>query len=333
MKLQPIPIISYSAYDKDRFVVDFINANVPCLIEGLVTKWPAYKKWDKKYFKETLGNLDIAFHDFSQKKKGIINHIAEGKLSDFIARLEKGDNIRHFGLSHPFYDFVRTTDELNNALNITDIEKLVPKNRFLGLSAMNYAAWPWCPPYSPQMYIAGANISTLLHYDQDHSHNFHWCVWGCKKVTLFAYDEQYNNALRNLQNIDFSQPLDEKIYKKLPILHNLQGWNATLQPHQILFLPSKMWHHFKNEEVSLSYAVRARSFNTLEKYCEFLQDDQTPTVMIPYLASLWRRVDWRQRSLIGHILVWFKKPVIIITRLLAKLLFAVNTIKSRFISR
>jgi len=127
--------------------------------------------------------------------------------------------------------------------------------------------------------------------------------------------------MRYMRDIDLSRPLDPIHLKRLPALAALDGWSASLGPGQVLFIPSRMWHWFKYETLSLAYVVRARSFNSWRAYSEFARGPQGSPNTFPTHAALWRRVSRRERGLWGNLLVAFERPIILGTWVVMKALY------------
>lgn len=307
---------------KDDFAERYLLPGVPCIIEDLVSDWPAYHKWSKEFFKEDLGRTPIYYHQLNDRDSDLNwrRWITQTHLSDFITRIERGERIKHFGVAHPIYDFVTTHPTLMRDVRLQTLENLLPDSRFCGLRRLDSRFWPWVPPYPPHMFIAGTGTESPGHFDPDMSHTFHWCVWGCKSVKLFPYNPQLRKYMWQLSKVDLSKPFDPVQFSKFPELRRLKGWSTLVKSGQTLFVPSKMWHFFKNEEVSMSFVVRARSFDSLESYCDFAADVQSPPNLIPNYARMWRMVDSRQRTVLGNLMAMFERPVIVGTRAVLKML-------------
>ena len=318
----PVDVISLKSCTRDDFVETYLLAGVPCIVEDLVSDWPAYHKWSKEYFNTILGQTPIYYHQLNDEDPYLNwgRGIRRTHLSDFITRIDRGERIQHFGLAHPLYDFVSIHPDLVRDARPQTIERFLPGSRFFGLGRSDSRFWPWVPPYPPQMYIAGTGSLSAGHYDPDLSHTFHWCIWGKKSVKLFRYDPQRDSCMSQLSRIDISKPLNPAYYSKFPDLRGLKGWSTFVMPGQTLVIPSRMWHFFKYEEVSMSYVVRGRSFDSLESYCDFAKGVQSPTKTIRFYAPLWRMVDFRQRTFLGNLMAIFESPTILFTRLVLKII-------------
>ncbi|WP_176722414.1 cupin-like domain-containing protein [Candidatus Thiosymbion oneisti] len=316
-----VDVISLKTCDKAAFCERYLQPGIPCVIEDLVTEWPAFHKWDKDYLKQTCGGTRVFFHHETEGRTDFARPATQTTLSDFMVRIENGEPIRFFSPAHPVYDFVAGNPIFTDDVRPRTFAHLLPGGRFIGLDRLDARFWPWLPPFPPQLYVANAGSLSPGHYDEDLSHTFHCCFWGNKSVKLFADDPRSRNAMRYLSDIDLSQPLDSIHLKRHPELAGLSGWSAWLHPGQVLFIPSRMWHWFKYEELSLAYVVRARSFNSWRAYSEFARGPQGPPNTFPTHADLWRRVSWRERGLWGNLLVTFERPIILGTWVVMKALY------------
>ena len=223
-------------------------------------------------------------------------------VSDLIDRLDRGEAVKHFEVAHPYYDFFGKNPSLLEDLDLKDLDALFPPGKFLGLDRSDSRAWPFVPPYTPQLFIAGANAVSSGHYDPDHSHTLHWCVWGNKTVKMFAYDESTSDAIQAVCKLNLYEALDEETIAENPILEDLEGWSVTLEPGQLLFMPSRTWHFFRYEETAMSFVARCRSFDDWSGYRAFSEDSQSPVCTLAFYAQLWRACERRDRTLVGQIL-------------------------------
>ena len=319
----PVDIISASSMSKDEFAERYVGPSIPCIIEDLVNDWPAYTKWTKSYFTGELGQTPMHYHDIpdASYKSDWEEGIPKTTLGDFIDRIDRGEQIKHFAIAHPYYDFVTTHPTLMSDVCLESFKALLPVSRFYGLDRLDSRFWPWVPPYPPEMFIAGPGSLSPGHYDPDHSHTFHWCVWGHKSVKMFPYVPETSKQLWAVSHLDFSKPFDAGQLEEFPALKGLKGWSVSLMPGQILFLPSRTWHFFKYEETSMSFVARYRSFDSLSLYCDFAEDVQSPVNTIPFYAGLWRKIDHRERTFLGNLLARHERFARRCTQLVLKLLW------------
>lgn len=320
-----VDVVDIRALGNEAFQEDYVNPRVPCILRGVVETWPAYHKWKKSFFQNELGQVPIRYHHVSNDGHTLdwLKGLPQTKLSDFIDRLDRGETMKHFEVGHPYYDFFGKNPTLLEDVHMRDLEALLPSGKFLGLDRFDSKAWPFVPPNAPQLFIAGPNAVSSGHYDPDHSHTFHWCVWGCKTVKMFAYDESTKEAMKAVCKHNLFETLDDATIAENPILDELEGWSVTLEPGELLFIPSRMWHFFRYEETAMSFVARCRSFNDWARYRDFVEDEQFPITTIPLYSNLWRACERRERTWSGQILASQPRLAKLVTRLF---LFAVRVL-------
>jgi hypothetical protein len=331
LRLKPVDRIRLDVCGREAFIAEYYTPGIPCIIEDLVDDWPASQKWTRDYFVNEVGGDLIRYDRVAEENPNPNQAIApeETSIRDFIERIEKGEAIRHFGASHPYYDFVTTHPTLMSDVQLQSISNLVPQGNFLGLPRLDSRLWPWVSPYPPQMFIAGADKLSAGHYDPDMSHTFHWCVWGRKSVRLFPFHSETETMFWNISTEDLSQKLSTELVKTYPELQKISGWETTIEPGETLVIPSKMWHFFKNEETSMGFVVRARSYHDLEGYQEFATGPQSPLATIPHFARYWRLVDKKERSFLGNLMAGHEKLVCQVTRKILALAWLYLRLKGR----
>lgn len=327
-EFEPVDVIRLKDMTAEEFRRRYADAGVPCIIEDLTDEWPARGKWSRDYFRNELGDTVVCYHKLKPDvpDADFTEQIGRTTLREFIGRLESGERIKHFSISHPVYDFISRHPTLLGDVRSEDLWKLLGARTFLGIHPMDSKFWPWIPPYPPQFFIAAGNTRTAGHYDFDASHTFHWCVEGRKSVKLFPFKTELRYVLRSINSLDLSQPVDPGIFYAYPALRGLRGWDAEILPGQTLYMPPKMWHFFKNEELSFSFLTRVRSFDTLPEYVTFANDEQGPLENIEGHRDIWLQVPRRERSLVGHGLTLAYGPMKVGTRLWLRLCAALGVL-------
>ncbi|MCH2180277.1 MAG: cupin-like domain-containing protein [Mariniblastus sp.] len=311
-----VDVVDIRELGYEAFREQYVNPLIPCILQGVIESWPAYQKWTKSFFHDELGQLPILYHHVSNDGHTLdwLKGLPRTSVSDLIDRLDRGEAVKHFEVSHPYYDFLGQNPELLEDLDLKDLASLFPSGKFLGLDRTDSKAWPFVPPYPPQLFMAGPNAVSSGHYDPDHSHTLHWCVWGCKTVKLFPYDASTSEAMSKVCKLNIYDTLDEEIIAENPILDHLDGWSVTLEPGQVLFMPSRIWHFFRYEETAMSFVARCRSFDDWSGYRAFSEDQQSPVYLLPFFSELWRACDRRDRTWLGQMMASQPTLLVFLTR-------------------
>lgn len=324
---RPVEVVDLKSCSHSDLVERFFQPGIPCIIENLFHESPAHQKWTREFFLRELGQERVRYHRLGEDRASVelgVEQICTTGLAEFIRRIEDGERIKHYGLSHPLYDLLATEPTLKQDINLSHLEQLVPPRPFFGLSRFDSRFWPLLPSDEAHFFIAGPATMTPCHYNPDHSDTFHWCVWGHKSVKLFAAEQwgasSHSPELFALHHDHLSNPVDQDLLSRHPRLAKLSGWEATLKTGQSIFIPSKMYHAFKNVETSMSYVVRARTIDSLESYCDFLDDATPPEMLIRRYAPMWRALDRRHRTFLGNLMAQAEEPLVKATRVVFKLL-------------
>ncbi len=301
---QALETVDLEVCGPKEFQERFLEPGVPCILEGLTSGWPAHEKWTQSFFMNEMGQLPVLYHDVDSQDAVAFyqKEFSSMPLSDFIARIEAGEPIRHLGLAHPLYDFVNTEPSLVDDVDLESIRRLIPGDSFLGKDRLDGSLWPLVPPFPPHLFVAGAGRISWGHLDPDHSDTFHWCVWGRKSVKLFAHEDmgRLDAALHDLHHDHLCNPVDPEILAERSGLMDIDAWEGEVTAGQSLFFPRRMWLCFKNEETSMSYVVRTRSFDSLAGYMDFVDKGMSPLITIPHHAPLWRKMPREKRTRLGE---------------------------------
>ena len=296
-----------------EFEKEYVEPRIPCFIDNLIESWPAYSLWTKDYFLTQHRETMIYTNEVGDEHclKGLSDPKNWMGLGHFIEELDRGGNRLHFSRSHPATDILNYKSGLLDQIELGTIERIMPRNKFLGREATDWDAYPIIPPYSPNIFIGGAGLSALPHYDPDTSHTFHWCVFGKKSVKMIDYErvKGIELPLMKIHYDDMLETLPDSLLRQLPQLDGMPAWHADLEPGDVLFMPSMNWHAFKYHDTSLATVLRYRSFSSLEGYLDFVAGVQTPLTMIDFHSSLYRQFPESQTHLFHRLLAAFPSIV------------------------
>ncbi len=209
----------------------------PVLLKGLANLQPAGKKWTIEWFKETMGDIEIAVFDNNEKRHIYSTTVDPdfkmpfGEFLDMIAR-DEPCTIRMFR-----YDLYKKNPALKQDFKC-------PK--YIDNGPMKNMGF---------MFLGGQGTDVRLHYDVDMSNVLLTQICGRKRVLLFAPDQSrflykvpFNtHSLADLKNPDFNQ---------FPGLKHARGYEIIQEPGDGLFMPSGYWHYNTYLEGGISVAYR-----------------------------------------------------------------------------
>jgi len=241
MKLTSVD--TYNSLSPEDFRNKYYLQKLPVVMTDLAKEWPAYTKWNWKYFKDIVGD----------KKVALYNNIK----SDAYTPINTADDYKTFG------EYVDMIEKGPAAWRIFlfNIFDHAPQ-------LINDFTWPehlmkgFVKKY-PMLFTGGATSITHMHFDIDLSHILHTQFAGRKRVLLFDYNEKdklYRKPFEVLSLADFSNYADSSTnpdYNKFPALKYANGYEVVLNPGDTLFMPAGYWHHMEYIDSGFAMSLRA----------------------------------------------------------------------------
>lgn len=240
MQLQTVP--TFDEIDPHIFQKQFYELQKPVVIKNLAKEWPAYHKWNWKYFKELVGD----------KRVGIYNNIK----SDAHTPINTADDYKTFG---EYIDMISQGPAGWRIFlfNIFDhapelVKDFTWPEHFMKGFVKNY----------PMLFAGGATSITHMHFDIDLSNILHTQFAGRKRVLLFPFAEQhklYRKPYEVLSLADFSNYYKDGNlnYQKFPALKLAKGYEVILDHGDTLFMPAGCWHHMEYMDSGFAMSLRA----------------------------------------------------------------------------
>jgi hypothetical protein len=137
-----------------------------------------------------------------------------------------------FGLHPELLDDIELSPKF-----VEDLLPLLPSGLRAALNGTRY--------FAAGLMIGGRGAQIGLHYDVLRSHAYLAQVIGKKKCVLFSPDDSaaiYMGAVNP----------DAPDFEKFPLLCNATAYECTLGPGELLFMPSRWWHHVVALEKSIT---------------------------------------------------------------------------------
>jgi hypothetical protein len=246
MHLQPVEKLG--SIDPDVFRRAYYETSTPLVMTDLSKSWPAREKWNWDYFKQLVGDKQVALY----------NNVK----SDAYTPINKADDYKTFG---EYIDMIRRGPAGWRIFlfNIFDHAPLLTED----------FTWPdelmksFVKKY-PMLFVGGATSITHMHFDIDLSHILHTQFVGRKRVLLFPYGEQhklYRKPFEVLSMADFSRYYEQgqnPDYTTFPALKLARGYEVILEHGDTLFMPAGYWHHMEYLDSGFAMSLRALN-NTL----------------------------------------------------------------------
>ena len=221
IELQPVPRIE--GLDRDAFFRDFQRPARPVVLTGLARDWPALAKWTPQYLAQRYGAQPVPVYDarFVARGANYMSSVATMTFGDFLrAVLSEERDLRMF-----LYNIASEIPELRADVPLPDLAD--------GFSRRFVFTFFGC-----------RGSVTPLHYDIDNSHVLHTCLYGRRRIVLFAPD-QGANLYRHPFTVRSYVDVERPDYGRYPRLARAQGYDVTLRPGETLFMPSGYWHEVR----------------------------------------------------------------------------------------
>lgn len=241
MRLTEVDIVNQIS--PEDFKKKYYLTKKPLIIRNLSKNWPAYEKWNWDYFKSLVGD----------KKVGLYNNIK----SDAYTPINTADDYKTFG---DYIDMIKTGPAAWRIFLFNIFEHAPELTKDFN--------WPdemmsgFVKRY-PMLFVGGATSITHMHFDIDMSHILHTQFIGRKKVLLFPHQEQYKlyrKPFEVLSLADFShyhQMNGSPDYINFPALKLANGYDATLEHGDTLYMPAGYWHHMEYLDSGFAMSLRA----------------------------------------------------------------------------
>jgi len=235
--IQTSPVDSVAQLSNDEFLSQYKNPLKPVVLTQASANWPARKKWDLSYFKETIGDTVVPLYNSRPAKDNEHQHAAaiHMPMREYLELLENGEqDLRMF-----FYNILSGAPELLQDFEYPDV----------GLKFFKKL---------PVLFVGGKGAKVQMHYDIDLANIMLCHFGGKKKVLLFSPDQtrylyKVPFSFSSLHSIDYSNP-DFTTY---PALKEVKGMVAELNHGDVLYIPSGYWHYITYEEIGFSLSLRA----------------------------------------------------------------------------
>jgi ribosomal protein L16 Arg81 hydroxylase len=234
----PVPVVDGTTISRKEFYKQYYNPQNPVVLKGLWKKYPAYTKWTMDFFKETMGDIEVAL--YGNRKDDISKTLqkpnAKMRFNEYLNLIElEPTDLRLF-----LFPVFKYKPELLNDFGYPDIVK-------------GYIKIPF-------MFFGPTNSIVRMHQDIDMSNVFLTQFHGSRKVTLFSPDQ--SELLYRLPfNVHSTVDVDNPDYETYPALNYVKGVSTVLEHGDTLFMPSGYWHHIQYLEGGFGLSVRTVANN------------------------------------------------------------------------
>jgi len=213
----------------DEFVREYASLGKPVIITDVVKDWKAFKKWTLDFFRSEYGSIKTDVID-SNSKTRISMTIAD--YLDYMSACDR-DQILYID-EWRISSTPALYEDYNVPVHFPDWLQRLPK-KLLEKYHLNYS---W-------LFIGPKDASIGLHTDPLNTSAWLALISGRKKFIFFTPDQQ--DFLYDGKVDAFNPNLE-----KFPLYANAKPIEVILEPGEIIYTPSKWWHHVKNLEDSIA---------------------------------------------------------------------------------
>ncbi len=232
----------------EDFGKNYLNPQIPVVVNNLSHHWPAFEKWNWEYFKQIVGEVEVGVYNNSRAGARIPVNGNDGfmKFGEYLDLICQGPAELRIFLFNIF----------NYAPQI--IEDVHFPDHLTGGFLKKY----------PMLFVGGAGSVAHMHYDIDMSHIFHTQFAGRKRVLLLHNDQspfiyKMPATVESAANfVDWHEKLDEQ---KFPALKYAQAYTTILEHGDTMFMPSGYWHHMQYLDSGFALSLRALPAGILPK--------------------------------------------------------------------
>lgn len=251
-----------SAITAEAFRVSYVARQIPLLLRGLTSAWPARHKWSAAYFRERLGDLLVPVRDYSPAAAGGRLYInGQMRLSEYLDYWEalpsQGGGAADRNLYLAEWNFVQQCPEL--------LEDFATPDYFL-------PDWMDQLPEDVQfgrvwLFIGQPSTHTPAHTDTFGTSAWLSMVSGTKAVRLVSPAE----SLKVPRGTDFFAPGAEEDLLRLGV----DVLEAIITEGDTLFIPGRWLHQVRNLDKNI---MVTKNFVDTPNLLGFLSDFETGVI-------------------------------------------------------
>jgi hypothetical protein len=226
-------------------------ANLPFLLTGLVTKWPAFRKWSPAYFAERYGDVTVSVA--TDREKDPLYDLHTDTLSREMTIGELVKRTRARARSNDGYMVGH-----NLSIERPELGSLWKDVRFpawLDARKLRRHAALWFGP---------RGTVTPLHHDQC---NILFCqVHGRKRIRMLPPTETFLH--RGATSMYAALDPEKPDVRRFPEWNDARVIDIVIEPGEALFIPVGWWHHVRSLDVAISLSLtNFRHRNDFGDYC------------------------------------------------------------------
>jgi hypothetical protein len=262
------PLKRVADISDEQLFREYIKPGIPVVLAGKAKDWECVKTWSPRWLAERYGDIPMTYlHSTPDEMlKGNWGFV-DGKFGDVLEAIETGDRTKYLRFS----PLLHTHPELLNGYYLKWLKTL--------------RHW-FSQGKKLQLFIGPKDSKTDWHCDIEY--NLYTQIYGTKHWYLSApKNDPYFDPL-NLGKAYFTSAFDPASpdFERFPLVGLAEIYETTLEPGDIMYIPTSWWHQVENK--SATVAVAFRWFNTYRSIeMSFIQ---TLLTILCYNPPIWGAV-------------------------------------------
>ena len=244
-----------SDISSEDFYRQYYSRNRPLIISDIVTKWPAFEKWNLDYLDGNYGRNKVSFQYreiYSDHLNALYNSPRTSTLSQYIKHIKSAPDAKNY--------YMIAQDRLL---------KRVSFRRLYDDLSFDHAIFPKEKRVRHISLLFGPKGSlTPMH--RDRCNVFFAQVFGKKEVKLVS--PKYSHKLYHETGFHSEVDFENINFSKFPKMSGVQIISEIIKPGELLFIPVAWWHHVKSLDISITITGSEfkypNNFSSLSKYYE-----------------------------------------------------------------
>lgn len=230
-----------SSCDARTFQNEIVPAHRPVVFKGLMREQPAFEKWSFEALGAKLADRSVWLNEVDGSVSSYDRELVEMNFAKFISELQTSPPPPR---RHYLTEGVVLSDGRGRR------RPILPE---LAKDLINPSIIPATPIAEGKVWLGFDGIITPLHFDTQE--NLLGAIQGKKHLALFPGDQTpylYPRGLRDMSH-QSQVDLEKPDLRRFPLLQKARYWTASLEPGDMLFLPSGWWHHVRSEGLNIAF--------------------------------------------------------------------------------
>ncbi|NMF61951.1 hypothetical protein DP113_25295 [Brasilonema octagenarum UFV-E1] len=227
----------------EEFIREYASVGKPVIITDAMKDWKATTKWTADFFRSEYGSSNFLVTDVRNQTR------VDMTVAEYLERINTDKNEKFL--------YLRDLNLSSNPKLYEDYKVPVYFRDWLQRLPQKLVKKYYLNFYS--IYVGAKDTSIGLHFDFLGMPGWVALISGRKRFVLFT-----PNLIPDAKDI-LSYGEDENFNGNLenfPLYANANPVEVILEPGEIIYIPSKWWHHVKNLENSVSL-----NGNIINEYC------------------------------------------------------------------